>query len=65
MKATYFPDTDTMLLQFSVSEIVETYDLNENVLVEVDKLGRVVSMTVEHAKDQMDVSEFSYQRASA
>lgn len=63
MKAKYFPDTDTLLLQFSDAEIAETYDLNENVLVEVDKTGRLVSMTVEHAKEQMDVSEFSYQLA--
>src|SRR3972149_5111081 len=63
MKAKYFPDTDTFLLQFSDAEIAETYDLNENVLVEVDKTGRLVSMTVEHAKEQMDVSEFSYQLA--
>ena len=65
MKVKYFPDTDTLLLQFSDSEIVETYDLNENTLVEVDKLGRVVSMTVEHAGEQTDVSEFVYQTATA
>ena len=65
MKAKYFTDTDTLLLQFSEAEIDDTYDLNENVLVEVDKKGRVVSMTIEHAKDQMDVSEFSYQLATA
>jgi uncharacterized protein YuzE len=65
MQAKYFPDTDTLMLNFSDHEIVETYDLNENVLVEVDKDGRVVSMTVEHAKEQTDVNEFSYQLAVA
>ena len=65
MKAKYFPDTDTFLIQFSNSEIAETYDLNENVLVEIDRDGRVVSMTVEHAKEQMDITEFSYQLAPA
>ena len=63
MKAKYFKDTDTFLIQFSDSEIVETYDLNENVLVETDKDGRVVSISVEHAKEQMDINEFSYQLA--
>ena len=37
----------------------------EDVLVEVDKDGHVVSMTVEHAKIQTDVNEFSYQLATA
>ncbi len=64
MKAKYFRDTDTLLLTFSDQDIVETYDLNEDVLVETDKDGHVVSMTVEHAKQQTDVNEFSYQFAA-
>ena len=65
MQAKYFTDTDTLLLTFSNHDIVETYDLNENVLVEVDDNGSIVSMTVEHAKKQTDVNEFSYQLAHA
>ena len=65
MKSKYFADTDTLLLQFNDADIAETFDLNENVLVEIDKDGRIVSMTVEHAKDQMDINEFSYQLATA
>lgn len=64
MKAKYFQDTDTLLLTFSEHDVVETYDLNEDVLVETDKDGHVVSMTVEHAKQQTDVNEFSYQLAA-
>ena len=64
MKVKYFPDTDTLLVNFSDKKITETRDLNENVLVELDEEGRVVSMTIEHAKQQTDVGEFSYQLAS-
>jgi uncharacterized protein YuzE len=63
MKVKYFPDTDTLLMNFSEKEVAETRDVNENVLVELDADGRVVSITIEHAKQQMDVSEFSYQLA--
>jgi len=63
MQGTYFADSDTLLLRFNDRQIVETYDLNEDVLVEVDKEGRVVSMTVEHAEQQTNVNEFSYQLA--
>jgi uncharacterized protein YuzE len=65
MKVKYFPDTDTLLVNFSDKKIVETRDLNENVLVELDEEGRVVSMTIEHAKQQTDVGAFTYQLASA
>jgi uncharacterized protein YuzE len=64
MKVKYFSDTDTLLVNFSESPIVETRDLNEDVLVELDKSGHVVSMTIEHAKSQTNVSEFSYQLAA-
>ena len=65
MKVRYFPDTDTLLVSFSDRRIVETRDLSDNVLVEFDEDGHIVSMTIEHAKQQTDVSEFSYQLASA
>ena len=63
MKVKYFSDTDTLLVHFSDRKIAETRDLNENVLVELDDAGRVVSMTIEHARQQTDVAEFSYQLA--
>ncbi len=63
MKVRYFPETDTLLVNFSDKPIVETRDLNENVLVELDEDGRVVSMTIEHARQQTDVGEVSYQLA--
>ena len=65
MKIRYFPDTDTLLIDFSDKPIVETRDLNENVLVELDAAGHVVSMTIEHARQQTNVAEFSYQMAAA
>ena len=65
MRVRYFPDTDTLLVSSSDRRIVETRDLSENVLVEFDEDGHIVSMTIEHAKQQTDVSEFSYQLASA
>lgn len=64
MKVKYFPDTDTLLVNFSHKKIVETRDLNENILMELDEDGHIVSMTIEHAKQQTDVSEFSYQFAA-
>ena len=62
MEITYFPDTDTLLIDFADREIVETKDVNENILVELDSDGELVSMTIEHAKNQMDVDSVSFQR---
>jgi len=63
MKVKYLQDTDTLLVDFSDRKVAETRDLNENVLLELDEDGHVVSMTLEHARQQTDVTEFSYQLA--
>ncbi len=61
MKVKYFSDTDTALIEFTDREIAETRELNENIYVDLDESGNIVSMTVEHAKANVGLSEFSYQ----
>lgn len=60
MKIEYFTDTDTLLIEFSNNRIEDTRDLNENTLIEFDAAGKLVSMTIEHAKEQADVEEFIF-----
>lgn len=64
MEIKYFSDTDTLLINFSNKEIVETRDITENILIELDKDGDLVSMTIEHAKQLTDVESFSYQKVA-
>ena len=49
MNVKYFKDTDTALLEFSGHPIEETREISENVYVDLDKEGNLVSMTIEHA----------------
>ena len=62
MKIKYFFDTDTALLEFSGRQIFETKEINENIYVDLDKDGNLVSMTIEHAKDHAGLNEVSYQQ---
>ncbi len=62
MQIKYFSDTDTLLVMFNDNEIVETRDINENVTIDLDKDGGLVSMTIEHAKQRTDVTNFSFQQ---
>jgi uncharacterized protein YuzE len=64
MEIKYFNDTDTLMVTFNNSRITETKDLNENVLVEFDKTGNIVCITIEHAKNMTDVSNFSFQQVT-
>lgn len=49
MNVTYFRHTDTALLEFSEQPVQETKEINENVYLDLDAGGNVVSMTIEHA----------------
>jgi len=64
MEIKYFKDTDTILVKFNDNEIVDTRDLNDYMLAEFDKDGNIVSITIEHAKEHTDISNFSYEQVA-
>lgn len=61
MKVKYFPDTDTALIELTSKEIVETKEISENIYADLDCHGNMVSMTIEHARTNAGLQEFSYQ----
>jgi len=65
MRVKYFADTDTALLEFSTNAPVETREVSENIYLDLDSKGNVVSMTIEHAGASADMDEFLYQRIPA
>ena len=64
MDIRYFQATDTLLVVFSDRQIAETRDVNEDVLIELDADGKIVSVTIEHAGEHIDVSNVSYEQIS-
>jgi uncharacterized protein YuzE len=65
MTIQYFEDTDTLYVVFKDAQVQETKDLDENTVVEFDAHGKLVSMTLEHARERTDVSKFSFQQVPA
>ena len=64
MKIKYFQDTDTLYIEFKVSEVVETRDLDENTLLDLDRDGNICAITIEHAKDRADIPHFSFEQVA-
>ena len=62
MKIQYFPDTDTVYLQLTDNEVVDTIDLNENTLLDLDADGNLVALTLEHAQELANIFDFSFQQ---
>ena len=59
MRIQYFEDTDTLYLVFGGAEVQEARDLDENTLVEFDAQGKLVSMTIEHAQERIELGGLS------
>ena len=65
MKIKYFQDTDTLYIEFRSVEVVETKDLDENTLLDLDGEGNLCGITLEHARDRADIPHFSYEQVAA
>jgi len=60
MKAKYFWDTDTAFIEFTNNHVTDTKEVSENIYVDLDHQGNLVAMTVEHARINARLEEFSY-----
>ncbi len=61
MNVKYFEDTATLYLEFSDRVSAETRELDENTLLDYDKDGCLVAMTLENARGFVSVENFSFQ----
>jgi uncharacterized protein YuzE len=61
MRVKYFSETDTALVEFTDHVVIETREIGESVYIDLDKQGNLVSMTIEHARTNARLNEFSYQ----
>ncbi len=65
MRVKYFSDTDTALVEFTDHEVTETKEISENIYIDLDSQGNMVSMTIEHARANARLQEFSYQEIAS
>ncbi|GAB1388621.1 MAG: hypothetical protein AMXMBFR78_03250 [Rubrivivax sp.] len=65
MRLRYFEDTDTLYIELREAQVCETRDLDENTLIDVDAEGRLVGLTVEHAKNRAELAHLVFERVEA
>ena len=65
MKISYFEDTDTLLIELKPGSVVETRELDEDTLMDLDAQGQVLAITLEHASARAQLSSFSFDRVAA
>jgi len=64
MKMKYFESTDTLYIEFKVSPVTETRDLDENTILDLDASGNICAMTLEHASSRAGIPQFSYEQVA-
>jgi uncharacterized protein YuzE len=65
MKIKYFADTDTLYIEFKAATVAETRDLDEDTLLDMDSVGNICAITIEHASMRAGAPELSYERVPA
>ncbi len=65
MRVKYFIDTDTLYIKLNDRSPVETTEINENILIDVDEHGKAVGITIEHAMERSGKLDFSYETSAA
>jgi uncharacterized protein YuzE len=45
--------------------VIETRDLDEDTLLDLDNAGNIVAITVEHARRRADIPHFSFEQVAA
>ena len=65
MKIKYFQETDTLYIEFRAGNIVESRDLDEDTVIDLDSDCQICVMTMEHAKDRTDVPHLSFEEVAA
>ncbi|MHB8564383.1 MAG: DUF2283 domain-containing protein [Acidiferrobacteraceae bacterium] len=65
MKIRYFQETDTLSIEFRTARVVETKDLDEHTLLDLDAQGQICGLTLEQASERADIPHFSYEQVAA
>jgi uncharacterized protein YuzE len=65
MKIRYYEETDTLYIEFRDVPVVETRDLDENTLLDLDARGDISAITVEHASERAGIPQFSYEQVTS
>ena len=63
MRVRYFKDTDTAVVELVDAPVEETRELNENVYLDLDADGNLVSLTIEHARERANLPEMVFSQS--
>jgi uncharacterized protein YuzE len=65
MKLNYYPETDTLYIEFSEKASAESKDISEGVVRNYDLEGNLVGMDIDNASKKVSLKELSLRKIPA
>ena len=57
MKLAYYPETDSLYIELRSVPSVETVEVSEGILLDLDARGQPVGLDIDHASKNIDLSD--------
>ena len=57
MKINYYPDTDSLYIEFSENKSSESIEISEGVVLDYDGEGALVGMDIDNARKKINLKE--------
>ena len=57
MKIAYYPDTDSMYIDLSARDSLESREVSEGILLDYDSGGNLVGIDIDNASKKLDLNE--------
>ncbi len=57
MKLSYYPDTDSLYIDLSLTPSVESREVSEGVVLDYDVQGNLVGIDIDNASHKLDLTE--------
>ncbi|MBC7784817.1 MAG: DUF2283 domain-containing protein [Burkholderiales bacterium] len=65
MTIKYFEQTDTLYISLRSADVAETRDLDGHTQIDLDVAGEMCAITIEHAKERVDMPKLSFETVAA
>ena len=62
MKTNYYPDTDSLYIDFSSSPSVDSREVSDGVVLDYDAQGNLVGIDIDHASKKLKIQEIILSR---
>ena len=62
MKINYYPETDSIYIDFSTKTSVDSVEISEGVVIDYDDIGNIVGIDIDNASKKLDLTELILNR---